>query len=101
MDLAGYKSDFTTNNGDSAKTSASGTDISDIYSFFHTFDPNEISPEPPLQQEIDHEGSEMRLQAPIHANHMTIQTKQPWPSTENSESRIASSNIEILSLIHI
>ena len=96
MDLEGYKSDFTTNNGDSAKTSASGTDISDIYSFFHTFDPNEISPEPPLQQEIDHEGSEaMRLQAPIHANHRKIQARQPWLSTENNKSPIASSNNEL------
>lgn len=95
MELAGYKSDFTTNDGDGAKTAASGTDISDIYSFFHTFDPNEISPEPPLQQEIEHEGSEMRLQAPIHANHMKIQTNQPWQSTENNDSRIASSSNEL------
>ena len=93
MDLAGYKSDFTTNDGDSAKTSASGTDISDIYSFFHTFDPNEISPEPPLPPDIDHVGSgAMHLQAPIHGK---IQTRQPWPSTENNDSRIASSNNEL------
>ena len=96
MDLAGYKSDFTTNKGDSAKTSASGTDISDIYSFFHTFDPNEISPEPPLQQEINHVGSEaMRLQSPIHDDHRKTQTRRPWPSTENHDSGIASSNIEL------